>query len=81
MFYTISTSHIAVCCTIRAVSTTFIFSEFVEEKNRTCIFLQAGDKELSLALSLSLSLSLSVCVCVCRKTELARVIEPMFILP
>ena len=47
------------------MSTTCIFSEFVEEKNRTCrpIFQQAGETEnlsLSLFLSLSLSISLSL---------------------
>ena len=37
---------------ISAVSTICIFSEFVKEKNRTCIFQQAGETKNSVVLHL-----------------------------
>ena len=42
------------------MSTTCIFSEFLEKKNRTYIFQQAGQKKYFLSLSLSLSIYLSL---------------------
>ena len=47
------------CSVISAVSTTCIFSEFIEEKNRTCslglYFSRLERQRISLSLSLSLS--------------------------
>ena len=65
------------CCIISAVSTTCIISEFVEEKNRTCILQQAGDTKNSLSISISLSLSLSLSLK--KKPELARVIYRTYV--